>query len=103
MNKEELVKAVAQKTSLSQKEVKTCLDGIIAVVTDSLKKGDKVTLVGFGSFLVKQRAEREGRNPQTGKPIKIPAKKVPVFSAGKLLKTEVAAEKKEKKQVKTKK
>ena len=91
MNKEVLVKEIAEKASQSQKDAKAFLDAAIDVITDTLKKGDKVTLVGFGTFQVKERAAREGRNPRTGKPLKIPAKKAPVFAAGKGLKDAVAS------------
>lgn len=91
MNKEVLVKEIAEKANQSQKDAKAFLDAAIDVITDTLKKGDKVTLVGFGTFQVKERAAREGRNPRTGKPLKIPAKKAPVFAAGKGLKDAVAA------------
>lgn len=91
MNKEALVKEIAEKANQSQKDAKAFLDATIDVVTQALKTGDKVTLVGFGTFQVKERAAREGRNPRTGKPLKIPAKKAPVFAAGKGLKDAVAA------------
>lgn len=91
MNKEALVKEIAEKANQSQKDAKAFLDATIDVVTHALKTGDKVTLVGFGTFQVKERAAREGRNPRTGKPLKIPAKKAPVFAAGKGLKDAVAA------------
>ena len=91
MNKEALVKEIAEKANQSQKDAKAFLDATIEVVTAALKSGDKVTLVGFGTFQVKERAAREGRNPRTGKPLKIPAKKAPVFTAGKGLKDAVAA------------
>lgn len=91
MNKEVLVKEIAERAGQSQKDAKAFLDASIDVITETLKKGDKVTLVGFGTFQVKERAAREGRNPRTGKPLKIPAKKAPVFAAGKGLKDAVAA------------
>jgi DNA-binding protein HU-beta len=69
MNKEVLVKEIAEKAGQSQKDAKAFLDAAIDVITDALKKGDKVTLVGFGTFQVKERAAREGRNPRTGKPL----------------------------------
>ena len=97
MNKETLVKEIAEKAGQSQKDAKAFLDATIEVVTETLKSGDKVTLVGFGTFQVKERAAREGRNPRTGKPLKIPAKKAPVFTAGKGLKDAVAGGKKKKK------
>ena len=82
MHKKELVEAVAKKTGNSQKEVKETLEAILSTITDTLKKGDKVTLVGFGTFSVQQTKARTGRNPQTGKPIQIKAKKRPKFKAG---------------------
>jgi len=86
MNKSELIAAMAAKTGETKKDAEIALDAIIAVITASLKKGDKVQLVGFGSFEVKKRAARKGRNPQTKEEIKIPASKAPVFKAGKALK-----------------
>ena len=86
MNKEELVQEVAKKAKATQKEVSEVLSGIIETIEKSVSKGKKVTLVGFGTFEARKRAARTGRNPQTGKSIKIPAKTVPVFSAGKKFK-----------------
>ena len=86
MNKSELIAAMAAKTGETKKDAETALDAMIAAITASLKKGDKVQLVGFGSFEVKKRAARKGRNPQTKEEIKIPASKAPVFKAGKALK-----------------
>ena len=85
MNKAELVAAVAAKTGETKKSAEETLNAFVDVVTATLKKGDKVQLVGFGSFDVKKRAARKGRNPQTGEEIKIPASKAPVFKAGKAL------------------
>lgn len=82
MNKAELIDAVAGSASLTKADAKKALDAFIESTTDSLKKGDRVALVGFGSFSVAQRSARTGRNPQTGKEIKIPAKKVVKFKAG---------------------
>lgn len=82
MHKKDLVEAVAQKTGKSQKDVKETLDAILETITDTLKKGDKVTLIGFGTFSVQQTQARTGRNPQTGKPMQIKAKKRPKFKAG---------------------
>ncbi len=90
MNKTELIAAVAEKASLSKKDAAAAIAAVVASVTEALAKGDKVQLVGFGSFDVKARPARVGRNPRTGKEIKIPATKVPVFSAGKALKDAVA-------------
>jgi len=86
MNKEELVQEVAKKAKISQKEVSEVLTGIIETIEKTVSKGKKVTLVGFGTFEARSRAERTGRNPQTGKSLTIPAKTVPVFSAGKKFK-----------------
>ena len=86
MNKSELIAAMAAKTGETKKSVEGALNAFVAVVEDSLKKGEKVQLVGFGSFEVKKRAARKGRNPQTKEEIKIPASKAPVFKAGKALK-----------------
>lgn len=93
MNKEELVEAVAKKTKLTKKDVYAALDATLDAVSGALKKGDKVTLVGFGTFQVRERAAREGRNPRTGAVLKIPAKKAPVFTAGKGLKEAVGPSK----------
>ncbi len=90
MNKEELVQEVAKKTKFSQKQVAETLASMIEAIEKTVAKGKKVTLVGFGTFERRQRAARTGRNPQTGKAIQIPAKKVPAFSAGKKFKDLVA-------------
>jgi len=90
MNKEDLVKEVAKKTKLSQKDVAEVLNATIEAITKTVSKGKKVTLVGFGSFESRKRAARMGRNPQTGKELKIPAKTVPAFTAGKKFKELVA-------------
>ncbi|MDD3140952.1 MAG: HU family DNA-binding protein [Lachnospiraceae bacterium] len=89
MNKTELVAAVAESAELSKKDSEKALKAFIDVVTEELKKGDKVQLVGFGTFEVSERAAREGRNPQTGKTMKIAACKAPKFKAGKALKDAV--------------
>ncbi len=86
MNKSDLVAAIAAKTGDTKKGAEESLNAFISVVTDALTKGDKVQLVGFGSFEVRKRAARKGRNPQTKEEIKIPASKAPVFKAGKALK-----------------
>lgn len=86
MNKEELVQEVAKKARVTQKEVADILSVFIEVVEKTVSKGKKVTLVGFGTFESRKRAERTGRNPQTGTEIKIPAKTVPTFTAGKKFK-----------------
>ncbi len=89
MNKEQLVERVADKTGATKKDAMDVLNSALDLVTATLKKGDKVTLVGFGTFLVRRRKARDGRNPQTGAKIKIPAKRVPAFTAGKELKSAV--------------
>ena len=86
MNKSELIAAIAAKTGETKKDAEATLNAFVDVVTDALVKGDKVQLVGFGSFEVRKRAARKGRNPQTKEEIKIPASKAPVFKAGKALK-----------------
>jgi DNA-binding protein HU-beta len=86
MNKEELVQEVSKKAKVTQKEVAEVLSTFIDVVEKTVSKGKKVTLVGFGTFEARKRSARTGRNPQTGKEIKIPAKTVPTFSAGKKFK-----------------
>ena len=89
MNKTELIAAVADNAELSKKDAEKALKAFVDVVTDELKKGEKVQLVGFGTFEVSERAAREGRNPQTGKTMKIEACKAPKFKAGKALKDAV--------------
>lgn len=89
MNKQELIEAVASSADLSKADAARAVDSVVDTITDSLKKGDQVTLVGFGTFSVKERAARTGRNPQTGKTIQIAASKVPGFKAGKALKDAV--------------
>ena len=86
MNIPDLIAAIAAKTGSTKKDAEATLNAFVDVVTDSLVKGDKVQLVGFGSFEVRKRAARKGRNPQTKEEIKIPASKAPVFKAGKALK-----------------
>lgn len=86
MNKEELVKEVAQKANLSQKETAQVLGVLLETIEKTVAKKQKVTLVGFGTFESRKRAARVGRNPQTGKELKIAAKTVPAFSAGKKFK-----------------
>ena len=86
MNKAELVAAVATKTGETKKSAEALVDAFVSVVKETLKKGEKIQLVGFGSFEVRTRAARKGRNPQTKEEIKIPASKAPVFKAGKQLK-----------------
>ena len=86
MNKSDLIAAMAAKTGSTKKDAEATLNAFVDVVTEALTKGDKVQLVGFGSFEVRKRAARKGRNPQTKEEIKIPASKAPVFKAGKALK-----------------
>ena len=86
MNKEELVAEISKKASVSKKEAYEVLSAWVDTIQKTVSKGKKVTLVGFGTFEPRKRAARTGRNPQTGKEIKIPAKTVPVFSAGKKFK-----------------
>ncbi|HBA64509.1 MAG TPA: HU family DNA-binding protein [Lachnospiraceae bacterium] len=86
MNKTELIAAVAENAELSKKDSEKALKAFVDVVTEELKKGGKVQVVGFGTFEVSERAAREGRNPQTGKTMKIDACKAPKFKAGKALK-----------------
>lgn len=89
MNKAQLIEKLASDTGLSKKDAGAALDSFTDTVTKTLKKGDKVTLVGFGTFSVSKRAARKGRNPQTGEVIKIKAKKVAKFKAGKELSEKV--------------
>ena len=89
MNKSELIVALAQKAELSKKDAEKALTAFVDVVTESLKAGDKVQLVGFGTFEAKVRAAHIGRNPATGAEIKIPASKAPAFKAGKTFKDSV--------------
>ena len=90
MNKTELIAATAEKANLSKKDTEAAVNAVIDVITEALKKGDKVQLVGFGSFETRERAARVGRNPKTKEEIKIPASKVPAFKAGKALKDAVS-------------
>lgn len=89
MNKSELIDAIADTAKLTKTDASGALDAVINSVTNALKEGDSVTLVGFGTFSVKDRAERQGRNPQTGEAITIKAAKIPSFKAGKALKDAV--------------
>jgi DNA-binding protein HU-beta len=90
MNKTELIAAVAEKAELSKKDAEAAITAAVDVITAALAQEEKVQLVGFGSFEVKSRAERVGRNPKTKETIQIPASKSPVFKAGKALKDAVA-------------
>src|SRR5699024_2148273 len=89
MNKTELVDAVADKSELSKKDAAKAVDAVFDSVMDSLQGGDKVQIIGFGNFEVRERSARKGRNPQTGEEIQIPASKVPAFKAGKALRDAV--------------
>jgi DNA-binding protein HU-beta len=89
MNKAELISAVAEKSELTKKDAEKAVNSMISVITETLAKGERVQLVGFGTFEVRDRAERKGRNPQTREEIVIPASKAPVFKAGKALKDSV--------------
>ncbi len=82
MNKAQLIDAMADKAGLSKADAKKALDAFVEATTDALKGGDRVALIGFGSFAISERGARTGRNPQTGKEISIPAKKVVKFKAG---------------------
>jgi len=88
MTKQDLVDKVAEM-GMTKKQATIAVNAVFDAIKDSLVAGDKVSLVGFGNFSVKERAAREGRNPRTGKPLKIPAKKMPVFKPGKALKDSV--------------
>ncbi len=90
MNKSELIDAIASKADVTKKDADEILSALIDTIIDSVSSGDKVTLVGFGTFEARQRQAREGRNPSTGQPIQIPATTVPAFSAGKAFKEKVA-------------
>ncbi len=94
MNKTELVNSIASKSGLNKKNSEAALNALLASVEETLEKGEKVVLVGFGTFEVRKRAARKGRNPQTKKEITIPASKAPVFKAGKGLKDIVNKKKK---------
>jgi DNA-binding protein HU-beta len=89
MNKTELINAVSEKSELTKKDATKAVDALLEVLTESLVKGDKVQLIGFGNFEVRDRAARSGRNPQTGEAIEIAASKVPAFKPGKALKDAV--------------
>ena len=92
MNKTELIAAVAERAELSKKDAEAAITATIDAITEALHQGEKVQLVGFGSFEVKNRAERMGRNPQTKETIQVPASKKPIFKAGKALKDAVSQE-----------
>ena len=90
MTKAEMIVAVAEKAGMTKKDAEKAVSAVLETVTETLKKGDKISLTGFGSFEVKNRAARTGRNPRTKEVVEIPASKVPVFKAGKALKDAVA-------------
>lgn len=89
MNKSDLITAMAEKSSLSKKDCEAALDAFVSAVGDTLKSGDKVQMVGFGTFEVRERSARMGRNPQTKEVVEIPASKAPAFKPGKALKETV--------------
>ena len=89
MNKAELIEQVANQTGLTKRTSGKTIDAVVSAISDCLAKGEKVTLVGFGTFGVRQRKARRGVNPQTGATIQIPAKRVPKFVAGKTLKEKI--------------
>ncbi|MGO4888126.1 HU family DNA-binding protein [Anaerobacillus sp. MEB173] len=89
MNKTDLINAVAEATELSKKDATSAVDAVFEAITNTLQEGDKVQLIGFGNFEVRERAARKGRNPQTGEEIEIAASKVPAFKPGKALKDAV--------------
>jgi len=90
LNKAELISNVAEKTDLSKKEAEKAVSAVLASIEEAMAKGDKVQLVGFGTFEIRERAARKGRNPQTGDEINIAAARVPVFKAGKALRDAVS-------------
>ena len=90
MNKTELVAAVAAKTELSKKDAEKALSAVLETVSETLAAGEKVQLVGFGTFETKERNERTAKNPRTGETVTVPASRVPAFKAGQALKTKVA-------------
>ena len=89
MNKAELIEAMADAADISKAAATRALDGMVDAITDAMKAGDQVSLIGFGTFTVKERAARQGRNPQTGETIQIKASNIPSFKAGKALKDAV--------------
>ncbi len=90
MNKSTLIATVAQKSGFSKKDAELAVNSVLDVITEALKEGEKVQIIGFGTFEVKERPARKGKNPQTGATIDIPASKAPVFKAGKALKETIA-------------
>ena len=91
MNKADLVNSIADKAGVTKKQADTVLSAALDIIIDTVSEGDKVTLVGFGSFEPRHRKARNGRNPQTGKALQIPATTVPAFSAGKFFKEQVSS------------
>ncbi|GAB6440871.1 HU family DNA-binding protein [Bacillus luti] len=91
MNKTELIQAVSEQAALSKKDAGVAVDAVFNSILESLKSGDKVQLIGFGNFEIRERAARKGRNPQTGEEIEIAASKVPAFKPGKALKDAVSS------------
>ncbi len=89
MNKSELINSVAESTEMSKKDATKAVEAVFQTIQDALSRGEKVSLIGFGNFEVRERAARKGRNPQTGEEIEIAASKVPAFKAGKALKDAV--------------
>ena len=89
MNKTELINAISERIDLPKKHIETCLNAFTETVKEEVAKGNKVQLIGFGTFEARERKERTGKNPQTGKYIKIPAKKAPAFKAGLAFKNQV--------------
>ncbi|KUK31513.1 MAG: DNA-binding protein Hup [Thermoanaerobacterales bacterium 50_218] len=90
MNKAELINCVAEKAEMTKKDAEKAVNAVFAAIEEALARGEKVQLVGFGTFEIRERAARTGRNPQTGEEIQIPATKVPAFRAGKALKDAVS-------------
>ena len=86
MNKKDLIKAVAESAALTNKDAEKAINAVTGAIADALKKGEKVQLVGFGTFEVRERAAKQGRNPRTGATMEIPASKLPAFRAGQALK-----------------
>lgn len=91
MNKAELISSVAEKAELTKKDAEKAVSALLATVEEALAKGEKVQLVGFGTFEIRERAARKGRNPQTGEEIEIAAARVPVFKAGKALRDAISS------------
>ncbi len=89
MNKSDLIDAVSERTGLAKSDSARAIDAVLGTIAETLQSGDTVNLPGFGSFVVRTRAERSGRNPRTGEPITIPASRAPAFKAGKALKDAV--------------